>query len=358
MKKCLSVFSLFTIATFFLFGCRKTGLTEDQVERTVKRKGASTETLVPPDVYVVGAVNGQAVVWKNSDPATPLTGGVEATGIVVVGTDVYICGRGFHSTTFNNVAMYWKNGVQTVLSDGTNDVRPNGIAVYGSDVYVTAQVGILGYESVYYLNGVAHPLGTSATINRAWGVVTGANGSFYIPGAREGFPSYWLNGTLQSRLPGGSNAYSIVKAMAIQGNHVYAVGNDYVSLAYMPLYWKDGQVMTIGGIGGEPKAVAVKANDDAVIAGTYGLSVDNVKIAYWPMLVPAEPPVTLSVGKSVSNVGIAVDQTADEIYVCGTDDENLSAGKKAKYWRISSSGASTPFTLHSNGTANAIALGY
>lgn len=358
MKKCLSIFSLLTIATFFLFGCRKTGLTEDQVESTVKRKGASTET-VPPDVYVVGGDNAQALVWKNGGVGTPLTGGVEATGIVVIGTDVYICGWGIHPTTLMNVAMYWKNGVQTVLSDGTTIVMPNGIAVSGSDVYVTAQVGDFGYESVYYLNGVAHPLGTSTTINRAWGVVTDANGNFYIPGARQGFPSYWLNGTLQSRLPGGSNVYSIVKAMAVQGGHVYAVGQDYASPTDIPLYWKDGQTMSIGGIeGGAAKAVAVKANGDVVIAGTYGPSSDNVKIAYWPMIVPAEPPVTLSVGKFVRlNVGVAVDQTADEIYVCGTEDENLYAGSIAKYWKISS-GSTQSFTLHSSGTANAIALGY
>jgi hypothetical protein len=357
MKKCLSIFSLLTIATFFLFGCRKTSLTEDPVESKFKRK-ASTETLVPPDVYVVGADNAQAMVWKNG-VGTPLTGGAEATGIVVVGTDVYICGWAIHPTTREHVGMYWKNGVQTVLSDGTTSVMPNGIAVSGSDVYVSAQVGILGYESVYYLNGVPHALGTSTTINRAWGVVTDANGNFYIPGARQGFPSYWLNGTLQPRLPGGSNVYSFVNDMAVQGGHVYAVGYDYASQKDIPLYWKDGQTMTIGGIGGAAKAVAVRANGDPVIAGTYGPSLDNLKIAYWPMLVPAEPPVTLSVGKFVRiNVGVAVDQTADEIYVCGTEDGNQFAGSIAKYWKISNGGGIQAFTLHSNGAANAIALGY
>lgn len=357
MKKCLSIFSLLTIATFFLFGCRKAGLKEDQVESTVKRK-ASTETLVPPDVYVVGADNTQAMVWKNGGVGTPLTGGVEATGIVVIGTDVYICGWGLHPTTHERVGMYWKNGVQTVLSDGTTGVMPMGIAVSGSDVYVSAQVGIFGYESVYYLNGVAHPLGTSTTINRAWGVVTDENGNFYIPGARQGFPSYWLNGTLQSRLPGGSNVYSIVNAMAVQGGDVHAVGQDYSSPKDIALYWKNGQTMTIGGNGGAAKAVAVRANGQPVIAGTYGPSLGNVKIAYWPMLVPAEPPITLSIGKFIRlNVGVAVDQAADEIYVCGTEDENQS-GSIAKYWKINSSGAISSVTLHSNGTANAIALGY
>jgi hypothetical protein len=61
-----------------------------------------------------------------------------ATGIVVIGTNVYVCGYGP-----GPVAQYWLNGVLTNLSDGTNPVMASGIAVSGTDVYIAGTEGLI-----------------------------------------------------------------------------------------------------------------------------------------------------------------------------------------------------------------------
>lgn len=83
------------------------------------------------DVYV--AMTGR--LWKNG-VITPLNNSaqsnyaIEATGIFVVGADVYICGYSGNSST---VAVYWKNGVSINLPEG---VEANAIYVKNNDVYV------------------------------------------------------------------------------------------------------------------------------------------------------------------------------------------------------------------------------
>src|SRR5688572_16999533 len=123
MKKNESVFKLLLTGAFFLvlFGCKK-GIMEKQADLLGKEKQSSALTTlnVPPDVYVTGSLNGQAVYWKNGAAVT-LTGGEIATGIVVVGTDVHVCGYGVSPTTGELVAKYWLNGVATDLTNGLSE---------------------------------------------------------------------------------------------------------------------------------------------------------------------------------------------------------------------------------------------
>ncbi len=88
------------------------------------------------DVYATGwESNGTtdlAKYWKNGSP-TSLTNGSKghmplgnvespdavAYALAVSGTDVYVAGYEFNGTQY--VAIIWKNGVPTPLTDGTND---------------------------------------------------------------------------------------------------------------------------------------------------------------------------------------------------------------------------------------------
>ena len=77
------------------------------------------------DVYVAGYENnsaGRSVVkyWKNGNE-TILTDGSRnaiATDIAVIGDDVYVIG--VESNGSVNVAKYWKNGTPIFLTDGAN----------------------------------------------------------------------------------------------------------------------------------------------------------------------------------------------------------------------------------------------
>jgi hypothetical protein len=254
------------------------------------------------------------------------------------------------------VALYWKNGVLTTLSDGTDYVEANGIAVSGTNVYITARVDEFGYESVYYHNGVAHSLG----FGKANGVVTAANGDFYIPNAQEGNPSYWLNGgpTLVTLPRGSSN--SIVRAMAVQGTNVFAVGQDWVANTEKALSWKNGVAQPIfQQFNTSAKAVAVTSTGQAIISGTTGQDLNNLHIAYWSGIGDLQ---TLSTGQFVAlTTGVAVDATTDVVYVCGSEFDNQTPPARAKYWQISSTGGIQVFPLStgsSDAIATAIALGY
>jgi hypothetical protein len=100
------------------------------------------------DVYVSGYGNDnsgiQAKLWKNG-VATILdqvkTGGVSAEDVFVSGGDVYVVG----SKTLTNppgtnsnpsLAIIWKNGVATNLSNGNTRAKAMSVYISGGDVYV------------------------------------------------------------------------------------------------------------------------------------------------------------------------------------------------------------------------------
>src|ERR1700754_4448529 len=100
MKKKASVFSLLSTAVLFLLlsGCQK-GIVDNQTNPSLSpgKQNATLSPLgTPPDVYVAGSDNGQAVYWKNGTKVD-LSGGTQATGIVVAGSNVYVCGYGTSS---------------------------------------------------------------------------------------------------------------------------------------------------------------------------------------------------------------------------------------------------------------------
>jgi len=72
------------------------------------------------------------------------------TGIYVSGTDVYVAG--VVSGLFTPQAVYWKNGVSSIIGNGS----ANAIFVSGSDVYVAGVdvVNEVAYAT-YWKNGVA-----------------------------------------------------------------------------------------------------------------------------------------------------------------------------------------------------------
>ena len=144
------------------------------------------------------------------------------TYVASTAPNVYVVGTAYNST--NYIAVYWENGVATVLPTptGMTSANASGIAVSGSDVYV---VGTATYgetetvngdtEAVYWLNGVAtvlpNPTGTIAAEAYA---VTVSGSDVYIAGFAginttniaantTDIAAYWKNGvatTLPSQM--------------------------------------------------------------------------------------------------------------------------------------------------------------
>ena len=199
--------------------------------------GCGTSTTSPPsgtssmlpDVYVAGwQLNNAgvevAMVWKNG-VATSLTDGSSAAianSVAVSGADVYVSGTEFNGSNGNGVAMLWKNGVATALTNGTLNAGTGQVAVSGTDIYVAG--GWSGYDAQ----------------------------SNYID-----VQGYWKDGIFVPLLTAtnqGQNGAGAIGLIIVQGADVYVAGIEYKTTTtgpgtavFMPvaMYWKDGTPVTL-----------------------------------------------------------------------------------------------------------------
>ena len=117
--------------------------------------------VVAPDVYVAGwELNAAgvkvAMVWKNGI-GTALSDGVHgayAAAVAVSGNDVYVAGLVNNGSW--DVATVWLNGVTTALTDGQEEAEVSAIAIAGTHVIVTgSEFGALngGYGATFEIAG-------------------------------------------------------------------------------------------------------------------------------------------------------------------------------------------------------------
>jgi hypothetical protein len=97
-----------------------------------------------------------ATYWKNGTPVQLTTStNSDVVSISVSGTDVYAIGN-----QSNNLAEFWKNGVQTPLTSGSTTSGVNQLVVSGSDVYIGGgEIGNSGQGIAgYWKNGAFAPV--------------------------------------------------------------------------------------------------------------------------------------------------------------------------------------------------------
>lgn len=72
--------------------------------------------------------------WKNNVGflLSDGTKNAAAYGLAVDGTDIYV--SGYENNGNKKIAKYWKNGIAVNLTDGQNNAVASGIAINGSDV--------------------------------------------------------------------------------------------------------------------------------------------------------------------------------------------------------------------------------
>jgi hypothetical protein len=352
MKKNVSISKQLLTASVFLllFGCRK-GIIENQTDPLLStgKQGSTLTTLNVTDVYVAGTLGGnQAVYWQNGTLVT-LPGGTVATGIDVVGTDVYVSGTGINPSTGASAALYWKNGVLTTLPTGgtTDDVWTTGIAVSGTgEVYISGYTGRFATTAVYWKDGVLKALASSGSGGITGPVFVATNGDVYIPN-RNASPSYWLNGALKT-LPSPTPAsLPHVNAVKEIGGIVYAIGANGAGPWETALYWRSGslQYMMAPYTFNEATDVAVSATGETYISGTGGQEWGNQQAGYWNGLGDFNKWGTYSFS---GYARIAVD--GSDIYICGGESNYPAFLSKAMYWHNG-----TPVYL-TNGSSNSYAL--
>ena len=211
--------------------------------------GSTPGPTLATEIYAAGTsgdnVTGLAMFWKNGTSTTLSNVSSSATAIAVSGNDIYITGSKIANVVY--MAMYWKNnadGGTAVSSSGP--ALASGIALVGNDIYVSGYEGKgPTYVATYWKNGVAvHFGGTEQSMANTIKVVgkdVYVGGTEYLPGHFIG--TIWKNGS-PIRLT--INTSSEVNDLAIVGNDVYAVGVDNGYIANVPntanvaTYWKNG----------------------------------------------------------------------------------------------------------------------
>jgi hypothetical protein len=189
-------------------------------------------------------------------------------------------------------AVYWKNGVQTKLSSSPDLSDATGIAVSGTDVYVS---GKLNGAAVYWKNGTPVQInqGINATVYGIW--VSGTDvylaGALFSPVAKA---TYWKNGATVTL----SNNISYANAITVVGNDVVVAGTDGASA----VYWINGIVYPLTNNG---TATCVTVADTSVyVGGTRVYSNGKSVASYWQNGVGIRLADT-AVNSSVANIVVA-----------------------------------------------------
>jgi hypothetical protein len=214
-------------------------------------------TTSTPDVYVAGyesnGSNHIAMLWKNGIP-TALTNGVknaEASCVFVSDNeDVYV--SGYESNGTNNVAMLWKNGISTALTNGVKNAEAPSVFVSDSgDVYVVGSEFVVNNTSaIIWKNMVPSTLPNAPNSLKGSSAhcVYVANKDVYVAGVEDNGASYgnkarvWKNNipmTLTNDLHGGATA------VFVAGADVYVTGyeqpgNNNTPIQEFGKLWKNG----------------------------------------------------------------------------------------------------------------------
>jgi hypothetical protein len=127
-------------------------------------------------IYYAGGAFPNLNYWANGvatdlntgyDLSSPHSNYGEIFSTCASGNDVYIAGMVETTNQMINHAVYWKNGVETVLTCSEANSLANCISISGNDVYVAGHVYDNGPKSAaYWKNGVEVKLtdGTTETV--------------------------------------------------------------------------------------------------------------------------------------------------------------------------------------------------
>lgn len=170
------------------------------------------------DVFVVGSLPvsnvDRAVFWKNG-MLTYLTDGTneaEAEAITITNNDIYIAGREKN----NNgkwVAKYWKNGVVTNLTDGSKDAHVNTIEINNNNIYIGGSEknanGIS--EAKYWKNGVETILNNDEGLNSSVYSLAFLSNIPYSIGYKNHDANSWFGANNHFKKPNSSFRKIIIK---------------------------------------------------------------------------------------------------------------------------------------------------
>jgi len=240
------------------------------------------------DIYVAGAernipssadpseLNQRAVYWKNGTQIEITDGSTnaEAVAIALNGNDVYVAGSEYNTTTLRFNARLWKNGAEITLNDGSNWSYANDVALNGNDVYVAGNEIISGTPTaILWKNGIAQPLSVPGSSGNATRILFNGN-DIYVFGAYSNAgvtnACYWKNGSFNTiNFITGGRSYFVYDAL-ITGGNLHLVGFGFEATNARPIYWNsNGTAIKLSESSGSAQSIADK-NNVLTVVGTMG----------------------------------------------------------------------------------------
>ena len=200
------------------------------------------------DVYVGGAHNAQATIWKNGEPEYLTTGAPWASVISVAVENGDVYAAGIERIAGKNVAKVWKNSEELyVLPDETSS-GPHlhrSLAVSDGDVYV------IGYEwtpsllGKLWKNGVLET-GYSDIGSYPYSVFIDGS-DIYVGGATSDWTgAVWKNGDLLYTYA-ETEVQSCITSIFVYDGDVYAAGGNVEDDSDISKLWKNDELLyTLG----------------------------------------------------------------------------------------------------------------
>lgn len=305
-----------------------------------KEEGKPTKPKVT-DIYLAGSFNNEAVYWKNGEMVKISSAGQYSSlvSIAVQGDDVYTLGR--ISRQKGPAFMCWKNGVIIYEEDASEISYPRDLVVNGNGIYILADVAFFnGTYSVYkptiWKNGLKKEL-TDGSQNAGSGCMALHGNDLYVAGyiqrsnvIRDAI--LWKNGN-PIQLSNGKHAEADV--IAIQGNDVYVAGSGLGAKNNVALVWKNqGVADTLI----NPNApyfntayvTGIAVNDKDVYVGATDVNIDsffNVNMFHYVYWKNGVTPASNSVHADTYTGSGTACYYNNSLYVAG------SLGGTAGYWK-------------------------
>lgn len=213
---------------------------------------------------------------------------VWATGIAVRGDDVYVSGYVEGKNRDRHLAVYWKNGVEHLLSEEhlLYQYYARTIAIINGEILIAGEAR--SEPVIWNESGVATPLEFDGeTMNAAhyyMGAMLQSGSDVYVHGDVVNIFTgyrvmlYWKNGTAYYPII-RAHQTNLSKDLFVKGNDVYIAGQvgfyDHAeggSKINPAVYWKNGEMVLIGQPSqhGVAHAITVTSNDDIYAAGWEG----------------------------------------------------------------------------------------
>ncbi len=229
------------------------------------------------DIYLAGGgINNNAMYVKNGvaydlSPDKPQSDVSYATCIDVQGEDVFVGGN--ERIDDKSIAVLWKNGVKTIISNDDNYSRITDLVVSNNNVYVIGYETFQSYRDIAFLwiNGDKKYLSESWTFSVPYALAIKGN-DIYVAGVYRDYNDswnkkavYWKNDQIHI-LSTSENAEA--NDIFLSGNDIYICGYNEENGVRVATLWKNGvaQKLSDGNTNSTADAVSL-VGDDVYVAG-------------------------------------------------------------------------------------------